>query len=75
VVQTARKVSKIVRRFRKKQAKRGKLSMIVGTYVVDIDKDGKKDVIRVYRRRNQRGKTLLANVKFGETSFKSRERK
>ena len=49
--------------------------MIVGTYVVDIDKDGKKDVIRVYRRRNQRGKTLLANVKFGETSFKNRKRK
>jgi hypothetical protein len=31
VVQTARKVSKRIRRYRKKQAKRGKISMIVGT--------------------------------------------
>lgn len=45
------------------------------TYVVDLDQDGKPDVIRVYKRKKGKNSTQVANVKFGTTEMKRKNKK
>lgn len=45
------------------------------TVKIDIDKDGKVDVIRIYNRKHGSKKVKVANVKFGTTEMGRRKKK